>query len=237
MIEIKCRINVSPLVLGALIPCPPTTGHRAGCSWRVEGASKTQGRGRSWGNLTDLVWGPGHPSHPQPPVSLAPHQGLRFEGRVPRFKKVREWHSPVGPCESGLWPEVPCSTCQSKQDCLWGEWSPGGPRVGCPPPVPTCCRRRSRVPCAGRVPALLKPTPVTRQLLVIGQGRDKLVGAGRTGTLSKVPGSLCTPTALRRDQGPGSLRWTPKLRAWAGAGAAACAQPLPRGLWLLSSPP
>lgn len=101
--------------------------HRAQSWLQLEGGGgkRDPGKGQVLGDLTDLVWGPGHPSHPQPPVSLAPHQGLRFEGRAPGLKKACERHCPVDPCESGLRPEVPCSSCQSKRDCLWGEWSPG----------------------------------------------------------------------------------------------------------------
>ncbi|CAI9165827.1 unnamed protein product [Rangifer tarandus platyrhynchus] len=77
------------------------------------GGKRDPGEGQVLGDLTDLVWGPG-------------------------LKKARKRRSPVGPCESGLRPAVPHGTCQSKQDWLWGEWSPGGPGVGCPPPVPTC---------------------------------------------------------------------------------------------------
>lgn len=50
-------------------------------------------------------------------------------------------------------------------------------------------------------------------------GGDELVGGGRRGTLSKVPGSLHMPTAPRRDQGPGSPRWTqPLLPGWVALG-------------------
>ena len=149
-----------------------------------------------------MVWGPGHPSHPQPPVSLAPHQGLRFEGRVPRLKKVREWHSPVGPCESGLRPEVPCSTCQSKQDCLWGGVEPQGAQSGLPS---SCAHVRSTAvtsalcrpgPCPPEADASYKTTAGDRP------GKGQAGGCGEDG--DPVEGTREPMHAHSTAEGPGS---------------------------------
>lgn len=188
-------------MLGALIPCPLPQGTELAAVGGWSGQARPRG-GAGPGGSHGLGVGSRAPQ---------PSQATCEPGSSPRAvlrdvclgSRRRASALSCGSLRILRCPVAPVN--QTKTACGGVEpWGPGG---GCPPPVPTCGRRRSRTPGAGRVPALLKPMPVTRQPLVIGQRRDKLAGGGQDG--DPVEGTRGPTHAHSTAEGLGS--WLPEV--------------------------
>ena len=144
----------------------------------------------------------------------------------PELKKTCERRSPVGPCESGLRPVVPCGTCQSKQDWLWGGVEPRGAWSGLPSSY-------AHMRLTAVTSALCRPGPCPRMLTSTGVGPNASYrmtagegpGRGRAGGWGEegnpVEGAR-EPTHVHNaveGPGPGSPSWTqPLFPGWVALG-------------------